>query len=163
MCYGTERWQLTQVFNQLWHNRWEGCIERITEGLSKLDRNRQYVTSIITSDCQALCMIYIFKAYKDLTSTYSNKFYNILYLAYIWQSQHTPSEKELDPIYVYIEYSEFQLKRLIMKYKNLIPIPRNLWKKRHLMFTKLSTKSFLKRQSLATVFTYSILISASHT
>lgn len=29
-------------------------IKRVTEALSKLDRNRQYTTSIITSESQAL-------------------------------------------------------------------------------------------------------------
>lgn len=58
-------------------------IKRITEGLSKLDRNRQYTTSIITSDSQALCIIYMFKVYKYLILTCGEKFYNVLYLAYM--------------------------------------------------------------------------------
>lgn len=57
-------------------------LKRITEGLSKLERNRQHVT-IITSDSQALCIIYMFKVYKDWILTYGDKFYNLLYLAYM--------------------------------------------------------------------------------
>lgn len=57
--------------------------KRITEGLPKLDRNRQYMTFIIISDSQASGSIYMLKVHKDLILTYGGKFWNILYLAYM--------------------------------------------------------------------------------
>lgn len=58
-------------------------LKRITEGLSKLDRKRQHITSTITPDSQALCIICMLKVYKDFILTYRDKFYNILYFAYM--------------------------------------------------------------------------------
>lgn len=47
--------------------------------LSKLDRIHNFHNHIWFS---GLCIIYMFKVYKDLILTYRDKFYNILYLAY---------------------------------------------------------------------------------
>lgn len=57
--------------------------QRITEGLPKLDRNRQYMTFTTTSDSQASGNIYMLKVYKDLILTHGGKFWNILYLTYM--------------------------------------------------------------------------------
>lgn len=75
-------------------------IKRITEGLSKLDKNRQYMTSIITSDSQALCIIYMFKVYKYLILTWGEVLQHFILGLHVAIITHAKWERTRSHIYV---------------------------------------------------------------